>query len=300
MKSLLAGQRAANLSKRSLKSDYYVQECAYEDYINPPINLNELNNLSAVRHMSAGDRLCLDVQHSAFFIYGDSITIEGVTSSGASIGPITNAWGASTGLYKATATKDTDVILLMYDDFLLNNSYFYNSYTFDAPRQILVLKEKYSATLKNHFHSGTSEAEVVNVVHPGASITLNQLHSNCQVYTTVNCESPTMRTSVRGTFVTAFSELYYTEDPCATFTVEINNPSQYLPDKIVQMTADTIFSDSTPSYKFDQSPISVGDIFAILISVAVIIGMTAAVTCFLVKRHIQKKEEAALLAHPNP
>ena len=56
---------------------------------------------------------CVDSSYYASFVFGDGLTIEGIGNDGKEIPAKTNAWGGSTGYFKVTATKDTDVTYLV-------------------------------------------------------------------------------------------------------------------------------------------------------------------------------------------
>ena len=102
MRTLLTHARASKVHTRHQNSyiTHDLEGCT--DYISE----------SGSHALKPGEFICVDCSDSLFIALGSSLTIEGVVMEGDEIktlSPVENAWGATTGIYKVTATKDETV-----------------------------------------------------------------------------------------------------------------------------------------------------------------------------------------------
>ena len=102
MKTLLAQLRARNSHPQTQNSYITHDLTGCTDYITE----------SGSHTLKKDEFVCVDCTGSLFIALGSSLTIEGVVREDGQekyLEPVKNAWGASTGRYKVTATKDETV-----------------------------------------------------------------------------------------------------------------------------------------------------------------------------------------------
>ena len=73
--------------------------------------------------LSAGQFICVNASNTAFIALGDSLEISGNGQDGRALGPRSDAWGATRGWYKISATVGTEVTLYMDEKIVVPDSY---------------------------------------------------------------------------------------------------------------------------------------------------------------------------------
>ena len=233
--------------------------------------------------MAKDEFLCINALSSDFLILGDSLTIEGI-ANGTKIGPTPNAWGATKGKYKVTATKNTSVTFMSPPKFS-------SSETEGEPipgynvQCILVMKKKYKGTIRSHvkIHQNKFqiyEYQAVMTLHPNATFTLTPKGN------AIN----TGFDGIDGYFLggAVFPGNYvegqdFEESVSGDFQVTIDHPLDYFPNNVVELKPYIILSKDTEEFNFG-SGLSSGAIAAIVIVVIIVVAVIAGVGFYLWKK----------------
>ena len=229
--------------------------------------------------------ICVDSRNYAFFTFGEGLTIEGADKDGKKFGTSTNAWGGSSGYFKISTTKPTEV------------TYFFQAIyvnDFDIPtaeyedRQIFVAKDwegtiKFVADIeKMDPPTGKYQKETVYV---GAKKVTLTYETEADVSVSVDPEPEgeinTKKGTVSGSLIKASP---YIKDfgngkegkfeAEAKLNIKINEKPKFYPDIIFQLKQNQIFDDNLEEYEFlSEEGLSAGAIAGIVIACVVVVGV---------------------------
>ena len=212
-------------------------------------------------------------------IVGDGLTIEGYNTLNNHIGPIENAFGASTGYYKITATKDTPI------------AYYRGAFSGDEESNyIVIFKNSWEGTLQSvsdieswEQKRGTFSQERAIFFSP-SEITLQYELKEGDLSLIVDEQTirdPQTQGTVSGMHITIGSTPVFERGQTGKFeasvdvTSSVANPPSYYPDKIFQIKPNLIFSAALEDYEFlsDQGGLSGGAIAGIVIACIVVVAV---------------------------
>ena len=234
-----------------------------------------------ITSMTQGECFCMDLQNFYLLALGDGLTIEGNTNQGKQIGPIENAWGASGGYYKFTATKDTPVT-------------FYSSsipeHTSDTQRHhIVIFKKNWEGKLKSSSDIQSWESQMVidetaiflspTEITVTYKATEGEIGGTVDQYTSIENNEGT----VKGKSIFISPSVVFERgqtgkfEASADITSSVADPPSYYPDKIFEVKDSIIFSSALEDYQFqsDDEGLSGGEIAGIVIACVVVVGVVA-------------------------
>ena len=236
----------------------------------------------SLSNLKKDDCICYDASdYEAFFVIGNGLEIEGYDSKGNKIGPVQNAWGASTGSYKITLKQDTDV---SFRSSAVSIPPF--SYEGQIEHYIVVFKKNWEGQIHTTYDvrkdGSTIEYEYLYFYAPDTSAVKvtyeTENNANCAVDPSV--ETSEKADTVSGQWV-SLTVANMEADEVGEFTAELDvtssvtNPPSYYPDKIFEVKRDMIFSAALPDYEFLDvgGGLSGGAIAGIVIACVVVVGV---------------------------
>ena len=238
-----------------------------------------------------GDCFCFDSTESASFILGEGIEIEGIGANGKKLGPVQNAWGATTGYFKAKATKDTTIA------YFINQIDVFEQNPYTVYNQKVVLQD-WEGTLNTVVDVKNVEAgditQTADVLYTAAlQVTVSFDSDSPDLSANVDGESQeglSKKDSVTGRYVefSTYPEVpdnmeakKYTSQ--AKVTVKIDKKPPFYPNTIIDaLEPNTIYSaaNTNPDNNPDNNPdgddpdgLSAGAIAGIVIACVVVVGV---------------------------
>ena len=282
-------------------------------------------------NLKAGEFVCVGAEKTFFVALGDSLRIEGVGSRGnkPNIGPVENAWGATTGQYKITATKDTKVNIFFPTREVLT------SFIHELPikveskdatmrreyNTVLSLRESRGLTITSQIKFDKDESlvtvkaeELVSFNPHNAKIVYHydeeKVKLNSKPAAKLNADD---NNETNSKWITSMAEPLNSPvnferpqdfrwddvDDKYTYiiTCDIDSTSvpDYFPDIDVNLSENTIFSDESEAYSFmTGGKLSAGVIAAIVIAVVVVVALIVIlIVCYCCKCCCFKKDKSS-------
>ena len=281
MKTILAQNMARNASFRKVINNKSPtpEGCTDVESLHYPFISTEINISTSP--------ICFDVTDTAFFIFGESIIIEGFGNNGYVIGPVQNAWGATTGIFKVTAPKLTTATLLMSSSIEFPENEDENDEEnplVENHRQILIMKRHYTGKIASSFFYFNKEniqlnIQHLNILYPNITMKIKpdkkSLFSYDFIYDQFFSGEATKEQIFKAHYISGYMAPYKQNSTfmqmTGEFTVNIPNDNKYFPNKVVELIPNTIYSASTKDYT-GLNVLSDGSIAAIIISVIVVVG----------------------------